>query len=230
MTGDLTCIFCGEPLSICQARRECTFCGALELADHSCPRGHYVCEACRLSTPTELIRRTCKTTRERDPIALATLLMRSPAIRIHGPEHHLLAACAPLAALRNDGVRGIDEGSIDTAIARARHVPLGVCGLWGACGAALGAGIAASIALGADLMSDRVRSLAMRLTSEAMAGIASIGGPRCCKASTFTAIDVAVRWLRQEYGVDLPAPAAPMWCPFQGSNLECLGARCPYHG
>jgi hypothetical protein len=125
----------------------CSYCGKSEVADYRCSDGHYVCEECRLSTAEHLVKTTCNHTKETDPLKIANLLMKHPAIPMHGTEHHYLASCAILACMRNLGLSDIDPAQIDRVTALARIPPLGSCALWDACGAAIGVGIAFSRAL-----------------------------------------------------------------------------------
>jgi hypothetical protein len=67
--------FLGFPDFVRDSATVWLFRGRASACHHSCPRDHQVYEACRLSTPTELIRRTFKATRERDPVALARELL-----------------------------------------------------------------------------------------------------------------------------------------------------------
>lgn len=223
------CCLCKKPMSPSSEIVECSLCGKREKADYVCSDGHYICEDCRLAPPDRLVKRVCEATRETDPTKIALLLMKHPAIQMHGPEHHYLVGCALLAALRNLGNFKIDDSAFDKAISRGRRVLLGSCGLWGVCGAAAGVGIAVSIATEATMMSDKERSLSMQATSEALGEIAKIGGPRCCKASTFTAIETAARLFEREFGIKFSSQENPRPCCFKVLNdKECLGDKCPY--
>jgi len=206
----------------------CYFCGKEEKADYVCPDGHYTCEECRLASPDELVKRVCRASAETDPMKIATLLMKHPAIPIHGPEHHYLVSSVLLAAIKNLGRPRIENTSFDDAVRRAKRIAYGSCGLWGICGAAAGAGIATSILTGANMMSDKERSQAMQVVSEALEEIAKIGGPRCCKASTFTAIKSAVRFLKEKLGIPFPPSKDPKPCEFADLNKECLKEKCSY--
>jgi hypothetical protein len=222
------CILCNELMLPAQGMiAECSFCGKREKADYVCPNEHYVCEECRIASSDSIIKRVCEATRERDPVKIAVLLMKHPAIPMHGPQHHYLVSCVLLAALRNIGGFEIDSSMFEMAIARGRRVPLGSCGLWGACGAAVGVGIAISVVMKSTWTSDRERSLSMQATCEALSKIAKIGGPRCCKASTFAAIEAASEFLKREFGINITS-TIPNPCPFKAFNDECLKDRCPY--
>jgi len=223
------CCLCNKPMSPSQEIVECSFCGKMEKADYVCPDKHYICEDCRLASPDMLVNKVCVATRETDPMKIAILLMKHPAIQMHGPEHHYIVSCALLATLRNMGKFNIDDSAWDQAISRGKRILLGSCGLWGVCGSAAGVGIAVSTATKATMMSDKERSLSMQATSEALNAIAKVGGPRCCKASAFTAIETAAKFFEREFGIKFSNLENPRPCYFRAlNNKECLGDRCPY--
>lgn len=206
----------------------CSFCGKREKADYVCPENHYICEECRLASSEILVEKVCKATRETDPIKIALLLMKHPAIPMHGIAHHYVVSSVILAALRNLDRFKIDDAAFDWAISRGKKVVLASCSLWGACGCAIGVGTAVSIATKATYLSDKERSLAMQATSEALSQIAKIGGPRCSKASTFAAIETAARFFEREFDIKFPSSTNPRPCSFKMLNKECLGEKCPY--
>ena len=224
------CIICNKPLQLTWEIAECSFCGKKEIGDYVCPEGHYICEECRAASSAEIVKKVCITMRETDPMKIAILLMKHPAIQTYGPEHHFLVSSVLLAALGNLGKFNIDNSAFEEAVKRGKRIPLGSCGLLGACGAAVGVGIAISIVTKATWASDKERSLAMQATSEVLRKIAEIGGPRCCKASVFVAIETAAKLFEQEFGVKIPKLTNPRPCSFKTLNTECLGNRCPYFG
>lgn len=224
------CLLCKKPMSPSSEIVACSFCENKEKADYTCPDGHYMCEDCRLASPDRLVKKVCLATQETDPMKIAVLLMKHPAIQMHGPEHHYLVSCALLAALKNLQQFNIDNTAFDNAISRGKKILLGSCGLWGVCGAAAGLGIAVSIATKATMMSDRERSLSLQATSEALSEIAKMGGPRCCKASVYTAIKTAVAFFKRKFELKFSNLEDLQSCHFKALNGECLGRKCPYWG
>jgi hypothetical protein len=222
------CILCNKLMQPTQEIAECSFCGKKEIGDYICPEGHYVCEECRTASPEEIVKKVCISTHEKDPMKIALLLMKHPAIQLYGPEHHFLVSCVLLAALRNLGKFNVDKSVFEEAIKRGKRMPLGSCGFLGACGAAVGVGIAISVATKATWTSDRDRSMAMQATSEVLSKIAEIGGPRCCKASVFAAMETAAKLLQREFNIKIPRLINLKPCYFKTLNTECLGNRCPY--
>lgn len=223
-----TCPICGEPMSEASGPMTCYFCGRTEEADYVCPKGHYVCEECRLASAEEIVLRVFRWVRERDPSLVAERIMTHPAVEIFGPAHHIIVAASLLAASRNAGA-DIRESHVKRALRRLKIMPYGSCALIGACGAAVGAGTAVSLMTGATYLSDRERSLAMEVTSRALARIAELGGPRCCKASVYASLEAAVPLIREELGISLELRSLRGACRWFDENDQCWGSACPYH-
>jgi hypothetical protein len=176
----------------------------------------------------EAIERVCLSSIEPDPLALALLAMRHPKVKMHGPEHHFLAAAVLVAAWCN--LRGESHRKAALlAEARRRSEPLsgGFCGFQGACGAAVGTGIFTSMVTGASPLTSSPRGLSMRVTSDALKIIAGMDAPRCCKRDTFLALLAAARFARKHLGIDFPARGVR--CEFHDMNRECIGNVCPFH-
>jgi len=224
------CIICGERLFSPPGEAACSFCGKSENADYICPDGHYVCEACRLASAQDVVRKTCEASHETDPLQIALLLMKHPAIPVHGSENHLVTAYSLLAALRNSGAVPVGKSEFHKANQRVKRAFHGICGSWGVCGCAIAAGAVASIITGANYLSDKERSLALIVASKTLEEIAQIGGPRCCKAATYVAIRVAVEFFKHELAIPIRTSTDPKPCIFSKLNTECLRGRCPYYG
>lgn len=224
------CILCEKRLFISSNESTCSFCGKTEKADYVCVDGHYVCEECRMASSDEIIRRTCDASLEKDPLKIAILLMKHPAISMHGPENHLLTAYSILTALRNIGSISIGRREFDRVAIRLKKASQGICGSWGVCGCAIAVGAVTSIITGANYLSNRERSLALEITSIILGEIARIGGPRCCKASTFASIKLAVEFFNQKLGIPISISEEIKPCFFSRLNTECLKWRCPNYG
>src|SRR5512146_2345757 len=97
------CLVCGDAIEYLQeaAPVECAFCGAAFRSAARCVRGHYVCDRCHAAPAAEVIERFCAQTGISDPVEIALTLMRHPAVKMHGPEHHFLVPAALLAAWSN---------------------------------------------------------------------------------------------------------------------------------
>ncbi len=224
------CLVCGAELvyRIGAAPVTCALCGAAGASSATCAAGHFVCDACHSGSAKDVIERTCAATELRDPIAIVQGLMRHPSVKLHGPEHHFLVPAALLAAWSN--VRGEPERRAErVAEARRRSDPIvgGMCGYQGACGAAIGTGIFASVATGATPLSTGPWRQANAMTARALDLVARSGGPRCCKRDTFLSVLAAARFARSNLGVALPARGVA--CEWSDRNAQCLGEGCAFH-
>lgn len=224
------CLVCGRELVYSEKAREmtCVFCGKKEQSQASCRDGHYVCDACHARKGLDVIRDFCRETKLRDPVAVAQRIMEDPYIYMHGPEHHVLAGAALLAAFCNSGGQLDLEKALSLMEERGSQVPGGACGFWGCCGAGVSAGIYMSIVTGATPLGGRSWGLSNRMTARALAAIGEIGGPRCCKRDTFTAIREAVDMTREELGVEMELPRK-ITCAFSEENPQCRRGSCPYY-
>jgi len=214
---------------ISQSEIACIYCGFKAKEDYVCGKAHYICEKCRIANPKDLILNTCKTSKEKNSLKLAILLMKHPAIHMHGPEHHYIAGCTILAALRNLKLFNVSDSDFDKVAARAVRIPYGACGSWGACGAALGAGIALSVASKANMLSKNERRNALTIVSKSLGEIAKLNGPRCCKASVFLTIIEVSKLINNIYGLNFKVNENYI-CEFSKRNEECLKEDCPFYG
>lgn len=110
---------------------------------------------------------------------------------------------------------------------RSMQVPGGSCGYWGCCGAAIGAGQFYSIAVGCTPLKRQEWADSARLVSDIMDAIADIGGPRCCKRTSFVALETAARHIERTTGGAMDVPER-ITCTFMSGNEQCLRANCPY--
>lgn len=232
MTGPRSgCRLCGEALVYREGQvpLPCALCGVESPTNARCAAGHFVCDACHAVGAFDHIEATCKASDATDPVALALALMRSPAVPMHGPEHHFLVPAVLLTAVCN--ARGEPEKKpplLAEARARAQAVKGGFCGLWGACGAGVGTGIFASLLTGATPLATESWALANRMTARALSAIADAGGPRCCKRTSLIALEVALDALRTDHGLSLQETSVPC-CEWTRFNKECQSRSCRFH-
>lgn len=221
------CLVCGAELIYLTVpvKAVCQCCGVLESANARCTQGHFVCDRCHGEEPGEIIMRVCLESREHDAVALMQSIRAHPRFGMHGPEHHALVPAVILAALRNAGWR-IPDASIQDAVRRGQSVPGGACAFMGACGAAVGVGIAISVLLEATPYEGRKRQLAQQATQRALERIASLEAPRCCQRDAWLALQEASRFLQEILGKSLMVDH-PIDCRQLVRNKECIQARCP---
>ncbi|HVO40059.1 MAG TPA: DUF5714 domain-containing protein [Spirochaetia bacterium] len=226
------CLICGAPLVYAQehSARTCAICGAQASSNAACEAGHYVCDSCHSGSANDLIQRVCAVSSSAAPLEIASMIMRSPLVKMHGPEHHFLVPAVLLCAYCN--AKGLPAEEKDRMIRiarrRAEDVKGGFCGFLGSCGAGMGTGMFVSIVTGATPVSRSEWGLANLMTSESLRVIAEHGGPRCCKRDSFFAILSAVSFLRSRLGVDLDATPAPV-CGWSDKNKECLREECVFY-
>lgn len=221
------CVICKSELIEYSGIATCTFCGAKEEADYICPNGHYQCEDCRLATQSEIIERVCLNTKSKNPVDIVNLIMKHASFNAYGAEHHELAAPAILSALKNLGYVNLTAARIKGAMKRGSNIPYGSCGSTGACGASISAGIAISMFTKSNYLKDRERSLTIKTVSKALMKLTDLGGPRCCKFSTYAGIESAWNVLINDLGLNLEP--LNIVCDFQGELPDCKKEKCPYY-
>ena len=231
-TAELTeqktgCLVCGAALSYGEAEGEaaCHFCGQPAPDDVRCQAGHFVCDVCHQGDAAAVIQAACLASGEREMAPLLQRLRRHPAVKIHGPEHHALVPGVILANYRALGGELTDE-VLGRAVRRGAKVPGGHCGFWGACGAAVGVGLAFGAILGSTPVKGEQRGLANEVTSRVLARVAALRAPRCCHRDSMISIQAAAEFSPEYLDVTLcygdPAP-----CNQVEKNKECIRERCP---
>ena len=161
-----------------------------------------------------------------DALECTLELMRTDALRFHGPEHHYLTAASLCAAWCN--AIGADKAAhLENLKSRCARIPPAVCGYYGVCGDSMAAGACASEMLCASYLSDESWQRVNELTSRTQAAIAAscTRGPRCCKRTTFAVIIAASEWIHDTLGVDV-AVHKGFKCGFFAENKQCLGKDC----
>jgi predicted RNA-binding Zn-ribbon protein involved in translation (DUF1610 family) len=223
------CLVCGVELeyAVAASSAACAICGVREPSTARCREGHYVCDACHSGSAKDVIERACLGHEGRDPVALATSLMRHPSVKMHGPEHHFLVPAALLATWANAASAPDRAGLLAEARRRSDTVVGGSCGFHGACGSGVGVGIFASLATGATPRSGASWGQANRATARALQVIGDVGGPRCCKRTTWLALLSGVRFAREELGLALEGRGPR--CEFHARNDDCLERDCPFY-
>jgi len=221
------CLVCGAALDYATTAtvQACAYCGREESTLISCPGGHFVCDACHGAQVIDLVRRMLESATTADAGALLERVMALPGLPMHGPEHHAVVAGVVVAAAGNAGVT-LPPDAVATALRRAGKVPGGWCGYYGACGAAVGAGVAVSVLTGATPLRGPQRSSALAATSLALSRMLD-DQPRCCKRASRVAVEAAVAFVGERLGVELEA-GEPEPCDYAERNRECPGAVCPF--
>lgn len=224
------CLICGAPLIYFTQTREmeCSLCHRTFLSSATCEAGHFICDECHSAAALLEIRDFCLKSDSINPFFIAEALMCSPTVHMHGPEHHVLVGAALLTACYRAERREDLNLALDEMITRGSDIPGGICGFWGCCGAAVSAGIFASIYTKATPLSDTAWGLSNRMTAACLNEIGIIGGPRCCKRDSFISLRTAVSFIKENFHITLEFPKRPT-CQFSAFNRQCIGMRCPFH-
>ncbi len=221
------CMCCGKELLYFSERWEmtCHYCGQTRLGDGCCHEGHFVCNHCHQENGLEVIRSICTTTREQDMIKLLTIIRNHSSIPMHGPEHHAMIPGILLACYRNCGGE-ISSKDILTGINRGADVPGGICGFWGACGAAIGIGIGVATIFSATPLTPGPRQLAQEFSGRILTTLAGRKAGRCCQRETYMALTETARLSSELLPLSLKAEAE-LHCDQYLKNKECIRAQCP---
>ncbi len=222
------CLICKAPLEYLESDEmmECEICHKRQYSKTRCINGHFVCDECHASGLDEMVS-ICLSSKSKNPIQILEEMMSIPACHMHGPEHHAMVGSALLTAYKNVG------GDIDLKSAlyemqkRAKQVPGGACGFWGACGAGVSTGMYVSIALKATPLAKEAWGLANQMTARALDKIGKNGGPRCCKRDCYLAIMEAIKFTSENLGVHMQS--CQVTCSRCHLNNQCIQERCPFY-
>jgi len=228
---ELPCPICGKPMRKLPKPRKftCYFCGQAGEGDIVCEAEHFICEGCRLANAQEIIEKVGLAAPESDPIKIADRMMKHPSISTYGIEHHCISAVAMFRAVKNRKGEKVQAKDIRKLTKLTQKIPYGSCGFLGVCGAAAGVGTAFSALLDASYMKDRERTLAMEAASRANLAIAKEGGPRCCVASVYIALEEGSKMAKEVFGVDLKPELPLKACEFVDRAEDCRRERCRFY-
>lgn len=221
------CVICGAPLEYLQGEElmECALCHKKEQSNTRCTAGHYVCNECH-TKGIDAIVGTCLASKSKDPVVILESMMGQDFCHMHGPEHHIMVGAALLTAYHNAGGELDLRRALLDMLTRGKKVPGGTCGYWGACGAAISAGMFVAIVTGSTPLSAEPWGLANSMTAQALTRIGAVGGPRCCKRNSYLAIEAAIDFAREHLGAELETHE--IVCGHIPRNNQCIGKRCPY--
>ena len=164
-------------------------------------------------------------------VEVADTLMALPDLPMHCPYHHFLVLAALLTAarLRSGGTSEQLVTDLKKAMERAGEIPGGICGNYGCCGAAVGAGIFAAVWMRTTPLSKSGWATANAVTARCLAEIAAVEGPRCCKRVTYLTLRAAIPAARELLELDL-GTFPELRCAYHAQNRECRGRACPFFG
>ena len=224
------CLVCGDALISFTKPVEmhCVFCGKTSLATSHCNQMHFVCDECQHLASTEIVKNVCLRSKKTDPISLAVEIMHSPAIKMHGPEHHFLVPAVLMTCINNK-YHTIDNlaEKIDLAESIAfERVP--VCSFdLKMCGAAIGTGIFLELYENIDSRNEDEWSLPNQIIARSLKRIGEIDGPRCCKRDSYFSLHEAIDFLYEKFAIELPRSEAK--CTFSLRNNSCKREDCQFY-
>jgi len=158
--------------------------------------------------------------------AFDDLLSQTDEAPVHGVWHHVLVGEILLTCMRNAG-HPISEELIDEVIDRGRQIPGGSCGFLGTCGALASAASAYAILLGSTPVATEARERLLDFCARLAARLAEVGGSRCCKKSSYVALETAQPQFAK-LGFELPKEDFEGRCRFFSANDTCDGRDCVY--
>lgn len=166
----------------------------------------------------------------RSAFDIVQMLMDLPDLPMHCPYHHFLIPAALLTAaqLSTGGGRAQLSPQLKKARERAGIIPGGFCGQFGACGAALGAGIFCCIWLKTDPHSKSGWAVGNELTARCLSAIATVEGPRCCKRVTYLTLQAAIPAIREMLSLDL-GTVPTISCHHHDRSRDCRKEACPFY-
>ncbi|MDD6089031.1 MAG: DUF5714 domain-containing protein [Desulfovibrionaceae bacterium] len=221
------CLICGADLEYLPhgESMECCLCHKTILSTARCLNGHFICDDCHIQDIDDVLR-ICLAEKSDNPVEILEKLMALPSCHMHGPEHHIFVGAALLTAYANAGGRIDLAATLTEIIRRGRQVPGGACGFWGACGAGISAGIFVSLITGSTPLAREAWGMSNLMTSQALAQIGQLGGPRCCKRDSYIAVREAVFFAEKHFHIHMNFTTPQ--CRRMPLNNQCLGSACPF--
>ncbi|MDD4542016.1 MAG: DUF5714 domain-containing protein, partial [Eubacteriales bacterium] len=170
--------------------------------------------------------------KEIEAIDLSLEIMSIEGFPMHAPVHHYLVPAVLLTASRKSQGQSVEvlKRDLEAALERARQVPGGSCGFFGACGACVGCGIFFSLITDSSPYSTKTWSLSNKATAMALEAISDFEGPRCCKRCTWLSLLSARSLIEKKLKLELPwTNRDEIRCRFHEQNNECISAQCPFY-
>lgn len=222
---------CGSDLEYLAQAQEaiCSYCGKVEHGHIRCPNGHYVCDLCHNRDATAIIQDIARTSKSKDPFEIADLMMSYPGLPMLGCQHAYIAGGAFMAAVKNEGSRGITNKDLEEVFRRTeKQAHGGYCGLSGVCGIAPAIGASFSVLTGSKCGTREEQRTTMEAVTRVSRVITDLTGPSCCKAYVRSALEVAVDYLKGSLGTLLPVYNKIVCLYMHKHPHGCREKECPY--
>ena len=171
--------------------------------------------------------------RERNPIEMFERIVKelaenweaSAPMPLHSEIHHFIVPGVMITSLRNCGYNFSDM-DIREAILRGQKLAYGSCGFMGICCGAHSVGIVICLINKTNPLYEDERSETFLYVGDTLNEIARYSH-RCCKRSSYMAIEKATDYLKQ-HGYD-KIGASKIYCQWYSQNQTCEGKNCIYH-
>ena len=209
----------------------CLHCGKTDIANISCPNGHYVCDECHGKGAFDIIKDYMLSTTSKNPLEIAEILLGyKDQIPMLGCENAWIAAGALIAAIKNEGAIKITNEQIIETLNRTRKQAIGgYCGLTGVCGIAPAIGACISVILGAACPKNQETATTMKVVAKIITVIANETGPCCCKNFVRKALTEAIRLTKEYLNVSLDLPNLHITCTdIERHPHGCRKEKCSY--
>jgi hypothetical protein len=169
-------------------------------------------------------------TTSKDPIEISELMMSYPGLTMLGCQHAYIAGGALMAALKNEGSKGISNTDITEVLNRTRkQAHGGYCGLTGVCGIAPAIGACFAVLTGSKCGKDEEQRITMEAVTRVTGAITELTGPSCCKAYGRTSLHTAVKFLKERFDIALPIKDVALKCEYSGKHPHgCRETKCPF--
>lgn len=181
-----------------------------------------------INEKSSLIKEICLIEKSKNPIEIATKIMKKDWVNIHGPEHHIIDGVSILVAMHNAHMEFDLEDALNKVIERGLKMPGAMCGYWGICGSCTSIGATLAVVNNTGPLSENKHYKEnMEYISKAITKIGEIGGPRCCKRNAYISILTAIEFIKEKYNIDLEKKH--IICEFYNKNKQCIGTKCPFN-
>jgi len=221
------CLICNAHLEYLEKDEEmtCEICHKIEKSKTRCINKHYICNDCHMNGIHKIMK-ICLESNSKNPIEILDTLMSQSFCHMHGPEHHIIVGSSILTAYKNAGGNINLKESLSELLNRAKQVPGGTCGYWGACGAAISSGMAISIITKSTPLTTKEFQLSNKMTSLSLNNISKHGGPRCCKRDSYLSIETAIEFIKEN--LDIILEKTEIVCKYYPQNDQCKKSECLY--
>jgi hypothetical protein len=164
------------------------------------------------------------------PVDIAELAMSFPELPMLGCQHAYIAGGALIAAIKNEGSKGVTNEDIEEVFMRTeKQAHGGYCGLTGVCGIAPAIGAVFAVLTGSKCGKDNEQRITMEAVTRVSREITNLTGPSCCKAYVRASLEVAVDYLGESLGIKLPGKQVSA-CSYTLKHPHgCRKTGCPYY-